>query len=141
VFIRAIQNQDEIQRLYEESQARRGDEIAYERRREVDWSSRFATRGIEASHNGKFSGNGGILGEDFNWVKSIRKAWSNRFIPSRLNEENITSRMNAETGIAFIPWSNGQVIRGHGRGVLVKFDGFRYLHAGSSKNFTVMPVI
>ena len=51
VFIRAIQDQNEIQRLYEESQARRGDEIAYELRREVDWSSRFATHGLETSYN------------------------------------------------------------------------------------------
>ena len=40
-----------------------------------------------------------------------------------VNEENIARE--AGTGIAFIPWCNGQVIRGHGKGVLVKFDGFR----------------
>ncbi len=44
VFIRAIQNQDEIQRLYEESQERKGDEIAYQLRREVDMSSKYTTR-------------------------------------------------------------------------------------------------
>jgi hypothetical protein len=150
VFIRAIQDRNEIQRLYEESQARRGDEIAYELRRDVDWSSKMATHGIESSYNGKFSSDGGILGVDFNWVKSIGQGWGKNYIPEffgprndgvRVNEENITSRIDAETGIAFIPWCNGQVIRGRGRGVLVKFDGFRYLQAGSSKNITVMPVI
>ena len=50
VFIRAIQNQDEIQRLYEESQERKGDEIAYQLRREVDMSSKYTTRGIETSY-------------------------------------------------------------------------------------------
>ena len=59
----------------------------------------------------------------------------------RVQEDSITSRMDSETGIAFIPWCSGQAIRGRGRGVLVKFDGFRYLHAGSSKNYTVMPGI
>ncbi len=58
-----------------------------------------------------------------------------------VNEENIAHISDAGTGFAFIPWCNGQVIRGHGKGVLVKFDGFRYLQAGSSKKFTVMPVI
>ena len=86
-------------------------------------------------NNGKFSSDGGILGVDFNWAKSINKAYENKIIPQmfgsrndgvRVNEENITSRINAETGNAFIPWCNGQVIRGHGRGVLVKFDGFRW---------------
>jgi hypothetical protein len=149
VFIRATQDQVEIQRWYEESQARRGDEIAYELRREVDWSSRFATRGLETSYNGKFSSDGGILGVDFNWAKSVKKALEKKIIPKGfqkkkrrmiVNEEIITSQINAETGNAFIPWCNGQVIRGHGMGILVKFDGFRYLQAGSSKNYTVRPV-
>ena len=150
MFIRAIQDQNEIQRLYEESQARRGDEIAYELRREVDWSSRMATLGIESSYNGKFSSDEGILGVDFNWEKSVRRACLSHFIPSyfgerkdglRVNEVNIKCEMKAGTGITFIPWCNGQDIHGHGKGVLVKFDGFRYLQAGGSKKFTVMPVI
>ncbi len=58
----------------------------------------------------------------------------------RVNEENIASRIDAGTGIAFIPWCNGQFIRGHGMGVLVKFDGFIYFQAGASKKLTVMPV-
>ena len=150
VFIRAIQDQNEIQRLYEESQARRGDEIAYELRREVDWSSKHATLGLETSYNGTFSSDGGILGVDFRWAKSVRLARTSNFIPQyfgsrndnvRVNEVNIKREMNAETGIAFIPWCNGQDIHGHGKGVLVKFDGFNYLQLGSSKTITVMPVI
>ena len=58
VFIRAIKDQVEIQHLYQESQARRGDEIAYELRRDVDWSSKTATRGLKTSYNGKFSSDG-----------------------------------------------------------------------------------
>jgi hypothetical protein len=136
--------------LYEESQARRGDEIAYELRREVDWSSKHATLGLKTSYNGTFSSDGGILGVDFNWAKSVRQAKLSHFIPQyfgsvndkvHVNEVNISSRIHAETGIAFIPWCNGQVIHGHGKGVLVKFDGFNYLQLGSSKTFTVMPVI
>jgi hypothetical protein len=78
-YIRAIpiQDQDEIQRLNEESQARRGDEITYELRREVDWSSKMATLGLETSYNGLFSSNGGILDVDFRWEKSVCKARSN----------------------------------------------------------------
>ena len=116
VFIRAIQDQHEIQLLYEESQARRGDEIAYELCREVDWSSKMATRGLETSYNGKFSSDGRIRDVDYSWAKSVRKAKLNKYVPqyfgSRndgglVNEENIDfespCRMDTGTGIAFIP--------------------------------------
>jgi hypothetical protein len=150
VFVRAIQDQDEIQRLYEESQARRGDEIAYELRREVDWSSKYATLGLETSYNGTFSSDGGILGVDFNWAKSCKQARLSCFVPGyfgprndnvRVTEDNIRREMNAETGITFIPWCNGQDISGQGKGVLVKFDGYKYLQFPASKTITVMPVI
>ena len=149
VFIRAFQNQDEIQRLYEESQARRGDEIAYELRREVDLSSKHATRGIETSYNGKFSSNRGILDEDYSWARSVKQAILNNYVPQyigsridgvRVNVDNIASRFHTETEHAFIPWCNGLVVRGHGRGVLVKFDGFIYQQVGGSKKLTAMPV-
>ena len=74
MFVRAINDEHEIQRLHEESQARRGEEIAYELRREVNWSSKHATRGIEISYNGKFSSNGGILDVDYSRARSIREA-------------------------------------------------------------------
>jgi hypothetical protein len=150
VFIKAIKDRDEIQHLYQVSQARRGEEIAYKIRREFDWSSKYATRGLEISFNGKFSSDGGIQDVDFRWAKSVKKALSSCFIPKffgprkdnvLVNEENIKSRMSDKTGITFIPWCNGQVIREYGTGVLVKFDGFKYHQAGSSKKYTVMPVI
>ena len=150
VFVRAIQDQHEIQRLYEESQERRGEDIAYALRMEIDLSSHFSTRGIEASYNGKFSSDGGILDEDYSWARSVKQAAQvNKYVPQyfgpvkdgvRVNEENIASRIDAGTGIAFIPWCNGQFIRGHGMGVLVKFDGFIYLQVGASKKLAVMPV-
>ena len=151
MFIRAIRDQDEIQRLYEESQARKGDEIAYELRKEVDLSSVHATRGIEISYNGKFSSNGGILDVDFHWTKSVRTALVKKYVPQyigsridgvRVTEDNIASRLHAETEHAFIPWCNGLDIRGHGRGVLVKFDGFIYHQVGSESKskLTVIPV-
>ena len=101
MFIRAIQDQHEIQRLYEESQARRGVEIAYELRREVDLSSKNATRGIETSYNGKFSSDGGILYEDYSWARSVKQAVLNKYVPQyfglvidnvRVNEENIARK-------------------------------------------------
>ncbi len=70
VFIRTTQDQVEIRRWYEESQEN-GAEIAYKLRREADLSSKMATRGIETSYNGKFASNGGILGDDYNWAKSV----------------------------------------------------------------------
>ena len=150
MFIRAIQDQHEIQRLYEESQARRGVEIAYELRREVDLSSKNGTRGIETSYNGKFLSDGGILYEDYSWARSVKQAVLNKYVPQyfglvidgvRVNKENIARKSDAETEHAFIPWCNGQVIREHGRGVLVKFNGFIYILLGGSKKHTVIPVI
>ena len=55
------------------------------------------------------------------------------------NEQTLTPLIDAGNGIAFIPWCSGRIIRGHGKGILVKFDGFMYLN--TSKTFAVMPVI
>ncbi len=74
MFIQAIQDQDEILCLHEESQdrSRRGDEIAYKLCREGDWSSPLVTHGLlEASFSGNFSSNRGVLCVDFHWEKSV----------------------------------------------------------------------
>ena len=149
MFLKAIQDEHEIQRLHKESQARRREEIAYELRREVDWSSKHATRGIEISFNSKFSSNGGILDEDYSRTRSIREAKfvfkiAPAYIGSRkdnvlFNGGILTRLIDAGNGIAFIPWCSGRIIRGHGKGILVKFDRFMYLN--TSKTFAVMPVI
>jgi len=86
VFIRAIKDQDEIQHLYQESQARRGDEIAYELRRDVDWSSKTATRGhvdskLHIMVNFQVTDDGGIQDVDFRWAKSVKQVRLSHFIP------------------------------------------------------------
>ena len=86
--------------------------------------------------NFQVTDDGGIQDVDFRWAKSVKQVRLSHFIPMyfgqqkdgvNINEKNITSQIHAETGIAFIPWCHGRVIRGHGKGVLVKFDGFKYL--------------
>jgi hypothetical protein len=148
VFIRATQDQVEIRRWYEESQEN-GAEIAYELRREADLSSKLATRGIETSYNGKFSSDGGTLGVDYNWAKSCKRGIVEKMLPSYVglqkncvyvNEVNLSRLISdAGTGFAFIPWCNGQVIKGYeGKGVLVKFNGFVYIQFRSGEK--VVPI-
>jgi hypothetical protein len=152
VFIKVIKNEQEILRLYEESQARRGEDIAYSLCREVDYSSNNCSRGIELLYNGKFSSDGGILDVDYSWARSCRYA---RFVSKiaphyigmnskgvHFSEKNIRSLIDAGNGVyAFIPWDSdrGRIIRGHGKGILVKFDGFMYQKKGSF--YKVTPVI
>jgi len=154
IYIRAFIIQDdqgEIQGLYEESQARNGDAIAYELRREADMSSKFATRGLEMSYNGKFSSNGGIIDDDYHWAKSVNQARLEKRLPRFMgprsngvyvNEPNIAHRMDAVTGILFIPWCNGQVIQGYeGKGVLIKNDGYIYLQLnGDDSKIRAIPI-
>ena len=80
---------------------------------------------------------------DFHWAISVSSAIRKKYIPTffgkkedgvRVNEDNIASRLHAETERAFIPWCNGQEVRGHGRGILVKFDGFIYTYWTKPKN-------
>ena len=58
------------------------------------------------------------------------------------SEKNIRSLIDAGNGVyAFIPWDSdrGRIIRGPGKGILVKFDGFMYQKKGSF--YKVTPVI
>jgi hypothetical protein len=150
VFIKVIKNEQEILRLYEETQARRGEDIAYSLRREVDFSSRNCSRGIEVSYNGNFSSDGGILDVDYSWARSCTYARRvSKIAPHGVgskgvdfSEKNIRSLIDAGNGVyAFIPWNSdrGRIIRGHGKGILVKFEGFMYQKKGSF--YKVTPVI
>ena len=106
VYIRAIIIQDdqgEIQGLYEESQARNGDAIAYELRREADMSSKFATRGLEMSYNGKFSSNGGIIDVDYHWAKSVRQARFEKRLPKFMDPGQTVSMLMSR--ILLIEWT------------------------------------
>jgi hypothetical protein len=113
--------------------------------------SNKATRGLEMSYNGKFSSNGGITDVDYHWVKSVSQARLEKRLPKfigprkngvNVNEPNIAHRMDAVTGILFIPWCNGQVIQGYeGKGVLIKNDGYIYLQLnGDDSKIRVIPI-
>lgn len=106
---------------------------------------------VSKCHNGKFSSNGGIIDVDYHWVKSVSQARLEKRLPKfigpqkngvNVNEPNIAHRMDAVTGILFIPWCNGQVIQGYeGKGVLIKNDGYIYLQLnGDDSKIRVIPI-
>ena len=89
--------------MYEESQARNGDAIAYELRREADMLSNKATRGLEMSYNGKFSSNGGITDVDYHWVKSVSQARLEKRLPNLLDRGKTVSMLMSR--ILLIEWT------------------------------------
>ena len=134
VFIKAFKSYDdeeEIDLLFQQAEERGGSEISYKLRKEVDLKN--ASPGVFVTKNGKFAEQGGVLGKDFFYFNSIRKARDGKMINgnwgTRSNKKTITNQIIKENmnsrGECFIPWSSGGCIAGHEiTGSLIKFSGF-----------------
>ena len=125
------EDEEEIELLFQQAEERGGEEISFKLRKEVDLKN--ASPGVLVTKNGKFAEQGGVLGKDFFYFNSIRKARDGKIINgnwgTRSNKKTITNQIIKENmnsrGECFIPWSSGGCIAGHEiTGSLIKFSGF-----------------
>jgi hypothetical protein len=140
VFIKGFKlpgDEKELNLLFQHAEERRGEDIAYKLRKEVDLM--HANPGVLVSNNGKFAEKGGVLGVDYFSRSSLRLARIDKLINGnwgkRPNQKSITEKIIRENmndhGECFIPWTRGGFILGRmEKGTIIKFDGYMYAHTG-----------